>query len=172
MFTVGHAGGWASNNTCISSIVVIVYQKFLFMIICRTISDFLFNKNCLFLLFKYRVLPLNTNYVFFILPYKKQLVLVLTKLCRNLVCFHLISKYISKVLFHLSIFCCHADVVSALYAVCVACCDSCPVYLCHQSCIFSSRVGMRSQSYSFNCLHLRSVWFFLIMRALCRIVIG
>jgi hypothetical protein len=89
---------------------------------------------------KYRVFPLNTNYIFFILPHKKQRVFVLTRLCRNLVCFLFISKYISKIqcvvciLFDFVVvlvsLCksgwCHADVM--LYAVCVACCDSCLVH--------------------------------------------
>ena len=89
---------------------------------------------------KYRVFPLNTNYIFFILPHKKQRVFVLTRFCRNLVCFLLISKYISKIqcvvciLFDFVVvlvsLCksgwCHADVM--LYAVCVACCDSCLVH--------------------------------------------
>ena len=54
--------------------------------------------------FKIQSFPLNTNYIFLILPYKKQRGLVSTKLCRNLVCFLLISKYISIVLYRFSIF--------------------------------------------------------------------
>ena len=49
---------------------------------------------------KYKAFPPNINYIFFILPYTKYIVLILTKLCRNPVYYLSVSKYISKVLCH------------------------------------------------------------------------
>jgi hypothetical protein len=77
---------WASNNTCIPSFLC--YH-------CLLEISF-YHYMFLFFPLQNTVFPLNTNYIFFILPYKKQCVLVLTRLCRNLVCFLLISKYILK----------------------------------------------------------------------------
>ena len=54
---------------------------------------------------KYKAFPPNINYIFFILPYTKKIVLILTKLCRNPVYYLSVSKYISKVRCHLSTFC-------------------------------------------------------------------
>ncbi len=55
---------------------------------------------------KYKAFPPNINYIFLILPYTKYIVLILTcKLCRNPVYYLSVSKYISKVLCHLSTFC-------------------------------------------------------------------